>query len=84
MKELKETVYDMLSDDYKRRFLAEYDQLVIRTKRLDAFIQKIEGGEDVKHDCPVSMLKTQRYHMMQYLRDLSQRAKKENIELEGR
>lgn len=75
------TIPDMLSDDYRRRFKAEYHQLAIRTSRLKDFLLKIEAGEDVQHDCPTSTLKEQYDVMCAYLNILESRAVKENIEL---
>ena len=34
MMELEDTIEDMLSSDYKRRFIAEYNQLKIRYDKL--------------------------------------------------
>lgn len=81
MEDLKNTVEDMLSADYKERFKAEYHQLAIRTARLKDFILKIENGEDIKHDCPLPMLKEQYSTMRKYLNILECRAVNENIEV---
>ena len=49
--ELKDTVEDMLSDDPKRRLVAEFDQLFIRYGKLREFLKKYEPEDE---DCPVS------------------------------
>ena len=43
--ELKDTVALMASADYKERFKAEYYQLVIRFKKLQAMLEKWDKGE---------------------------------------
>lgn len=45
MKTLKETVEMMNSTDYKERFIAEYDQLVIRYKGLRNMLDKWDRDE---------------------------------------
>ena len=40
--ELKDTVEMMNSTDYKERFKAEYQQVVIRYKKLKAMLEKLE------------------------------------------
>lgn len=82
--ELKDTIEMMTSEDYKERFWGEYYQLEIRAKRLLAFIRKcedaqIEGKEEPKHDCPLSLLRTQFDAMVEYLNTLRKRALIENI-----
>lgn len=44
MKTLSETVGFMLSDDYKERFIAEYEQIKIRYEGLLGMIKKWEAG----------------------------------------
>ena len=39
--ELKDTVDLMLSEDYRDRFKAEYQQVKIRKEKLEAYIKKI-------------------------------------------
>ena len=88
MKELKETIDLMTSKDYKERFVAEYWQTKIRYEKLKAFCDKIEaseiydGGENVKHDCPLTLLRIQQKQMGQYLHTLEIRAVIEKIDLE--
>ena len=80
------TVDDMLSKDYKKRFVAEYNQTKMRYERLKAFNNKIEaalikGMEEPKHDCPSSVLREQQHAMGEYLHILEVRAVIEGIEL---
>jgi lysozyme family protein len=42
--ELKETVEMMLSDDYKERFRAEYNQLDIRCNKLRSMLKRWDSG----------------------------------------
>lgn len=89
--ELTHTVDDMLSDDYKTRFCAEYWQTKIRYEKLKDFCNKIEAGEVTKyeshrvmtpaHDCPLELLREQQSLMGQYLHVLEIRAVIENIDL---
>lgn len=82
--ELKDTIDMMTSEDYKERFRGEFYQLEIRAKKLLAFIRKcedaqIEGKEEPKHDCPLSLLRAQFDAMAEYLNILRKRALIENI-----
>ena len=55
MKTLKETVEMMNSADYKERFIAEYEQLVIRYTGLKNMLEKWDKGElNFKPTCPRS------------------------------
>ena len=85
--ELEATVPLMLSDDYRARFIAEYQQLKIRCERLERFCIRIRAAEIAekeppKHDCPLWVLEGQLAHMTAYLRDLKLRAEIEGIKLE--
>lgn len=89
--ELKDTVEMMNSADYKERFKAEYHQTKTRCEKLNAFVNKIEAAEMMrhsikpvampKHDCPLHLLKEQLSHMANYLHVLEIRAVIEGIEL---
>lgn len=84
--ELKETIELMCSDDYKERFIAEYDQVKIRYEKLKAFCNKIEveimlEKETTKYDCPLELLRKQQKYMGLYLSVLEKRALIEDIEL---
>lgn len=82
----KDTVDAMLSDNYKLRFVAEYQQTKLRYEKLKAFANKIEvaqmmGWEEPEHDCPVELLREQQKYMGQYLSCLEKRAIIEEVEL---
>lgn len=87
MAELKDTVEQMNSSDYKERFIAEYRQLSIRIHKLKKFVGKIKYAKyadqpEPKHDCPVDLLEKQLLAMKLYKATLEIRASKfENIEL---
>ena len=89
MKELKETIDEMTSADYKERFKAEYYQTKIRYEKLKDFVTEIEASEfypELKiecrvHDCPYSVLREQQRIMGEYLHILELRAKMESIDL---
>lgn len=85
---LKETVNGMLSDDYKVRCVAEYQQTKIRYERLKNFCNHIEAGElsgfKVETDgCPFALLRQQQAVMGSYLHILEVRAIIEGIDLTG-
>lgn len=94
--ELKDTIEMMQSNDYKERFIAEYQQTKIRYEKLKAFNNKIEAAQRMsfdpfaqiakrveapKHDCPAEMLREQQNIMEQYLHILEVRAAIEGITL---
>ena len=91
MKELKDTITMMTSDDYKTKFMAEYWQTKIRYEKLKTFCTKIEAEdvmkfsgvpvEHIKHDCPLDMLRKQQLLMGQLLHVYELRAIIENIDL---
>lgn len=87
MKELRDTIHGMTSDDYKQRFIAEYEQTKIRYEKLKELNTKIEAHRrnfyilEPKHDCPFDVLREQQAAMGQYLHILELRAALENIEL---
>lgn len=86
MKDLKDTVIGMQSEDYKERFIAEYEQTKIRYEKLKTFCNKIEvaemiGTEAPKHNCPLSLLREQQKHMGMYLSVLEKRAFIEGIDI---
>ena len=82
MIELKDTVEMMVSDDYKKRFVAEYTQLMIRYKKLYAVLEKYAADKlDFKPTCPIEILYEQLDHMEAYLNILKIRADYEDIEL---
>lgn len=76
--ELKDTVENMCSDDYRERLAAEYNQLKIRYKKLKTFCCRIEaaemtGTEGPEHSCPLHLLQKQLRIMGQYLHVLEVR-----------
>lgn len=82
--ELKDTVNDMLSSDYKARFIAEYNQLIIRSRSLKNIIDKAENGKlDFSLTCPVELLKSQYSAMVRYTGILIERASLEGVILKG-
>ena len=92
MKELRQNINLMTSDDYKERFKAEYYQLKIRYESLKKINSKIEAAARMKmngnksfsappHDCPDDLLREQQITMGDYLHLLEVRAEIENIEL---
>lgn len=87
MKELKDTVENMTSDNYADRFIAEYDQAKIRREKLKAFADKIELAEVYhigtapEHKCPLNLLREQLRAMESYLSILEKRAIIEGISL---
>ena len=80
MKELQDTVGMMLSDDYKDRFKAEYEQLVIRRNKLMRLVERIdECSLDFQPKTPKSVSIQQWRIMGEYLTMLEARAAIEDI-----
>ena len=77
---LKDTVNGMLSDDYKERFIAEYQQLDIRINKLLKIIHDYKNAEYL-YKCDRRLLMRQCELMMSYRDVLETRAKIEGIEL---
>lgn len=90
--ELKQTLNYMCSEDYKKRFIAEYWQTKIRYEKLKHFNNIIEAACRTQgmersivepiHDCPQHLLREQQEVMGQYLHILEVRAVIEGIDLE--
>ena len=83
---LKDTVNLMDSDDYKKRFVAEYLQTKIRYEKLKDFCNRIDVTKMMKtkeptHDCPLELLREQQQYMGMYLSVLEKRAIIEEINL---
>ena len=79
---LSETIDNMVSTDYKKRFKGEYEQTLIRYNALDDMCVKYEAGTlDFEPDTPLSMLFSQKRSMGEYLHILKVRAQIERIEL---
>lgn len=82
MKNLKDTIEMMNSSDYKERFKAEYQQVVIRYKKLAAMLEKWDKGElNFKPTCPRSTYNMQIKAMTDYIAVLEERAVMENVDL---
>lgn len=79
---LDDTCRLMCSQDYKDRFVAEYQQLTIRADRLSVMILKAENGQlDFVPATPLWMLKQQLNMMEGYKVCLELRAQLEGIEI---
>ena len=82
MMDLKETVEMMNSADYKERFKAEYQQVVIRYQKLAAMLQMQDNGElNFTPTCPRSTYNMQVRAMTDYIAVLEARAVMEGIDL---
>ena len=83
MLELKDTIEDMLSDDYKERFIAEYNQVKIRIGKLDSTITMYCNKElDYIPKTPIDVLVRQKIFMFRYMKILEDRATYEGIDLD--
>lgn len=81
---LKDTITQMVSEDYTERFKAEFAQLLIRHEKLEQMIIKYRADKlGFKPSCPVELLEQQLQAMSDYLYCLKIRAEIENIKLEG-
>lgn len=79
---LKDTIDLMTSEDYKERFLAEYQQLKIRYDGLCNMIDKWDKNElTFTPTCPRSTYNLQLSAMEDYLAVLEARVVMEGIEL---
>ena len=80
--ELKDTVVLMNSADYKERFKAEYQQVVIRYQKLKGMLEKWDNGElNFEPTCPRSTYNIQIKAMADYIAILEARAVMENVDL---
>jgi len=79
---LEDTIWFMKSDDYKKRFVAEYMQTKIRYNNLHKMLVKYEAGTlEFEPTCDVTILEDQAYYMGNYLKELEIRAEIEKIPL---
>ena len=79
---LEDTVELMTSSDYRERFVAEYEQLVIRYKGLRNMLDKWDMDElDFKPTCPRRTYNMQIKAMTDYIAVLEARAVMEGIVL---
>lgn len=79
---MEDTIALMLSDDYKGRFIAEYNQLNIRYCKLKELIERIHSCDetlDFEPTCPIELLEMQLATMDQYLKVLRIRSRIEKI-----
>lgn len=82
--DLKGTIQMMNSTDYKERFKAEYQQVVIRYRKMSAMLEKWDKGElDFTPTCPRSTYNMQIRAMTDYIAVLEARAVMEGVELSG-
>lgn len=80
--ELRDTIEMMDSLDYKKRFRAEYYQLVIRFERLKAMLDKWDAGTlEFTPTCPRSTYNIQIRAMADYMAALEARAVMEGVPL---
>ena len=81
---LIDTVVLMKSNDYKERFIAEYQQLIIRYKGLKKMLDNWDKGElSFVPACPRSIYNKQIKSMLDYIAVLEVRAVMEGINLQG-
>lgn len=82
--DLKDTIDLMLSEDHKERFIAEYNQVLIRTRKLKNIIDDYHNNRlKFELNTPIDVLEDQYKAMIVYCGYLVKRAKLyENIELE--
>ncbi len=79
---LASTVDDMLSDDYKRRFVAEYRQTLTRFISLENMLRSWQNGElGFEPSCSRELLDRQHAAMDAYLSILEERASVEGVSL---
>lgn len=80
--DLSETSAGMSSNDYKDRFVAEYDQVCYRLDRLAALLEQYHAGTlTFTPVCPYDLLMDQYEIMTDYRLILEERAKIEGIDL---
>ena len=69
-------------EEYKERFIKEYNELSERITKLDNTLKKYKNGElALDPNCPYELLYTQLIYMVNYLHILERRAKIEGIKL---
>ena len=73
--ELNETVDLMMSENRQDRLKAEYWQTKVRLEKLNAYIAKLNAGEEADVDDSVDVLKAQSTAMNEYLYFLDLRMK---------
>lgn len=79
---LEDTIPGMLSDDWKERFKAEYQQVKIRAEKLERMIYMYdEGTLPFQPKAPMILLRDQKDAMRDYMLQLELRAKHEEVDL---
>ena len=80
--ELRDTIVMMNSEDYKKRFKAEYYQVVIRYQKLKSMLDKWDSDQlEFTPTCPRSTYNMQITAMTDYIAVLEARAVMEGVEL---
>lgn len=80
--ELRDTVEDMLSADYRARFIAEYQQVCIRRNKLALMLEKYESNSlEFTPNSSIDKLETQLVILNNYISILEERALDEHIGL---
>ena len=79
--ELKDTIKLMTSEDYKDRFIAEYQQTKIRYDKLHKMLVRYDAGTLHFEVTNISLLREQAAAMGKYLYLLEERAELEQIDL---
>lgn len=79
IRDLKDTISLMTSDDYKDRLLAEYWQLKIRHQKLQVAIARKSQRLDRDTKTPIDALQAQSHVMERYLNLLRLRAREEGV-----
>lgn len=81
LESLELSVEYMLSDDWKKRFIAEYAQLVTRLAALESVFWYAEDDTSQNLDCPSGLLSLQIDRMIEYKQILEIRAEIYGINL---
>lgn len=79
MRDLKDTINFMTSNDYKDRLIAEYWKLKIRHQKLQVAIARKSQRLDRNTKTPIDALQAQAHVMERYLNLLRLRAREEGI-----
>lgn len=83
IKNLDQTIDMMQSPNYKERFKAEYYQLAIRCKKLEAMLEKWDNGTlEFTPTCNRSIYNFQVRAMKDYMTALESRAVMEGVHLQ--
>ncbi len=82
MKELKETIDLMLSEDWKDRLLAEYWQTKIRYSALHRMLVRYDAGTTTLTLTDAGQMRNQKRLMGDYLYQIEVRAEREGINLD--